>query len=59
MLGDGGARHTKTLRALVSAGTNVQLADRNGNMPLKLAQGHGHKAMVEILERAESALSRA
>ena len=49
VLGDGGTRHTETLRALVSAGANLQLADRNGNTPLKLAQGRGYKAMVEIL----------
>ena len=52
VLGDGGARHTETLRALVSAGANLQLADRNGNTPLKLAQGRGYKAMGEILEKA-------
>ena len=52
VLGDGGARHTETLRALVSAGANLQLADRNGNTPLKLAQGRGYKAMVEILVKA-------
>jgi hypothetical protein len=52
VLGDGGARHTETLRALVSAGANLQLADRNGNTPLRLAQGRGYKAMVEILVKA-------
>jgi len=52
VLGDGGTRHTETLRALVSAGANLQLADRNGNTPLKLAQGRGYKAMVEILQKA-------
>ncbi len=52
VLGDGGTRHTETLRALVSAGANLQLADRNGNTPLKLAQGRGYKAMVEILYKA-------
>jgi len=52
VLRDGGTRHTETLRALVSAGANPQLADRNGNTPLKLAQGHGYEAMVEILEKA-------
>jgi ankyrin repeat protein len=52
VLGDGGPRHTETLRALVSAGANLQLADRNGNTPLRLAKGRGYKAMVEILEKA-------
>lgn len=52
VLGKGGPRHTETLRALVSAGANLQLADRNGNTPLQLARGRGYKAMVEILEKA-------
>ena len=52
VLGDGGARHIETLRALVSAGASLQLADRNGNTPLKLAQGRSYKAMVQILEKA-------
>jgi len=52
VLGDGGPRHTETLRALVSAGANLQLTDRNGNTPLRLAKGRGYKAMVEILEKA-------
>ncbi len=52
VLGDGGPRHTETLRALVSAGANLQLADRNGNTPLRLAQGRGYKTMVEILQKA-------
>ena len=52
VLGDGGTSHTETLPALVSAGANLQLADRNGNTPLRLAQGRGYKAMVEILVKA-------
>ena len=52
VLGDGGANHTETLRALVSAGANLQLADRNGNKPLRLAQVRAYKAMLEILEKA-------
>ena len=34
VLGDGGARHTATLEALVKAGANVNLADRGGTSPL-------------------------
>lgn len=52
VLGDGGARHTDTLRALVDAGANVNLADRGGASPLKLAQGRGYRDMVMILQRA-------
>jgi ankyrin repeat protein len=52
VLGNGGRRHTATLDALVKAGANVNLADRNGQTPLALARGRGYKEMVAILERA-------
>jgi ankyrin repeat protein len=52
VLGDGGARHTATLKALVDAGANLQIADRDGRTPLALAQGRGYREMVAILERA-------
>jgi ankyrin repeat protein len=52
VLGDGGARHTDTLKALVDAGANVNLADRSGDTPLVLARRQGHRDMVSILERA-------
>jgi len=52
VLGDGGTRHVATLRALVEARANLQLADRSGNTPLRLAQGRGYREMVEILEQA-------
>ena len=50
-LGDGGARHTATLKALVDAGASVTIADRSGMTPLALARGRGYSAMVEILQR--------
>ena len=49
VLGDGGERHTKTLKTLVEAGANVNLADAGGNTPLALARGHGYHEMSEIL----------
>ena len=52
VLGDGGARHTDTLSALVAAGANVNLADRNRRTPLTLARQRGYGEMVKILERA-------
>ncbi len=52
VLGDGGPRHVATLQALVTAGANLQLADRNGNTPLRLAKGRGYKEMTAILEKA-------
>jgi hypothetical protein len=52
VLGDGGKRHTETLRALVQAGANVNIPDRAGITPLAHARGRGYKEMVAILEQA-------
>lgn len=52
VLGDGGARHQATLKALVDAKANLQLADRSGRTPLELAKGRGYKEMVKLLEAA-------
>ncbi len=52
VLGPGGAEHTATLEALVKAGANVNLADRAGSTPLKLARTLGYMRMVAILEAA-------
>ncbi len=52
VLGSGGARHQATLKALVDAGANLQLADRQGNTPLVLARSRGYAAMVQMLEKA-------
>jgi ankyrin repeat protein len=51
VLGDGGPRHQATLRALVRAGANVQLADRGGVTPLALARARGYAEMTRELER--------
>jgi hypothetical protein len=48
------ARHTATLEALVAAGANVRLADREGRTPLALARARGYGAMVRRLEQAET-----
>jgi len=52
VLGDGGKRHQATLRALVAAGANLQLADRQGATPVQLARSRGYAEMVKILEAA-------
>ena len=49
VLGDGGARHLATLQALLDAGANTQLADREGRTPLQLARARGYDAMVRAL----------
>ncbi|HZN85917.1 MAG TPA: ankyrin repeat domain-containing protein [Burkholderiales bacterium] len=52
VLGNGGARHTATLKALVGAGADVNLADRNGRRPLALARERGYREMAAILAAA-------
>ena len=52
VLGDGGARHQRTLQALIGAKANLQLADRTGRTPLQLAKARGYEAMVKMLEAA-------
>jgi ankyrin repeat protein len=52
VLGDGGKRHTATLKSLIDAGANVNLADRSGDTPLTLAKRRGYTEMVKILETA-------
>lgn len=50
VLGDGGIRHQQTLRALVDAGANLSLGDRQGRTPLMLARSRGYEEMARILE---------
>lgn len=52
VLGDGGARHTETVRALLEAGADPRLSDRNGSTPLHLAQARGYTGMVSLLQSA-------
>ena len=52
VLGNGGARHQATLKALIDAKANLQLTDRQGNTPLALAKSRGYREMVSMLEMA-------
>jgi ankyrin repeat protein len=52
VLGDGGPRHQDTLRALIDAKANLQLADRTGRTPLQLARERGYAEMVRMLQAA-------
>ena len=49
VLGDGGARHQATLKALLDAGASTQLSDRSGATPLQLARARGYGVMVQML----------
>ena len=50
ILGDGGKRHVETVRALLVAGADRNLADRQGVTPLQHARSRGYAAMVALLE---------
>lgn len=52
VLGNGGANHTATVKALVEAGCDVNIADRQGVTPLQHARRRGYVEMARILENA-------
>ena len=52
VLGNGGKQHTDTLEALVKAGANLNIADRQRVTPLGHAKQRGYAEMVRILEAA-------
>jgi uncharacterized protein len=52
VLGNGGARHQATLRALIDAGASLRLTDRQGTTPLQLARSRGYTEMVKMLDAA-------
>lgn len=52
VLGNGGPRHQASLKALIDARANLQLADREGRTPLQLARSRGYAEMVKMLEAA-------
>jgi len=52
VLGNGGANHTATVKALVEAGADVNIADRQQVTPLQHARRRGYVEMARILESA-------
>ena len=52
VLGDGGARHTAIVAALIKAGANLNIPDRQGVRPLTLARRRGYRNIVALLEKA-------
>ena len=49
ILGDGGPRHQRVVRALIDAGADRELTDRQGRTPLQLAEAAGYVAIAEML----------
>jgi ankyrin repeat protein len=54
ILGDGGPRHVATARALVEAGADISIADRQGRTPLDHARQRGYADMITLLEQAQN-----
>ncbi len=54
ILGSGGPRHVETVRALLDAGADPKIADRNGITPLQHARQRGYTPMVALIEAAEA-----
>ncbi len=49
ILGDGGPRHQRVVEALVEAGADRELADRQGRTPLVLAEAAGYVEIARLL----------
>lgn len=54
VLGDGGPRHQETVKALLAAGADMRLTDREGRTALDLARARGYTAMARMLEGAKA-----
>jgi ankyrin repeat protein len=52
VLGDGGPDHVETVRALIEAGADQAITDREGLSPLEHAKARGFDEMVMIMEAA-------
>ena len=49
VLGDGGADHIQTVKALVKAGADISIGDRDGVTPLQHALSRGYAEIAEII----------
>jgi uncharacterized protein len=52
VLSDGGPRHQQIVELLVAAGADVNIPDKNGATPLRLARSRGFRGIEAILRRA-------
>jgi len=55
VLGNGGPDHVATVRALVVAGADTAIADRDGVTPLRHAEVRGYDEIAEIIRAADPA----
>lgn len=52
ILADGGKKHQQIVKALIEAGADVDLADKDGVRPLQHAKQRGYAKIVALLEEA-------
>ncbi|MDQ2090720.1 ankyrin repeat domain-containing protein [Marimonas arenosa] len=52
ILGDGGPTHQACVRALIEAGANPTIADRDGTTPLEHARARGFDAIATVIDAA-------
>ena len=52
ILGDGGKRHTETVRLLLDAGADPHLTDKDGKSPLAHAKSRQFNDIIKLLEEA-------
>jgi uncharacterized protein len=52
VLGDGGPDHVATVKALVEAGADARIADREGVTALAHAQARGYREMADLIRAA-------
>ncbi|MFB6456824.1 ankyrin repeat domain-containing protein [Chitinophaga sp. Hz27] len=50
ILGDGSQKYQEIVKILMAAGTNINIADKDGVTPLQHARKSGYTAIVKILE---------
>ena len=53
ILGDGGPAHQKIVRALIDAGADVTLGDREGVTPLEHARARDYRVIAQLLAGAQ------
>ncbi|MEP1331061.1 MAG: ankyrin repeat domain-containing protein [Lentilitoribacter sp.] len=54
ILGDGGANHTETEKALVEAGADISISDRDGVTPLAHAEARGFKEIAALIRGSKN-----
>lgn len=53
VLGNGGPDHTATVHALVEAGADIDIPDRNGVTPLQHAEARGYEDIARIIRTGQ------